>query len=158
MSDYEREMHDIRQSAEAGMMAQQAASERTEEQTKQLKQAVVPLLKRIAKALAEGDKRLSIQSPTDGSVGFILSLTTKTAGVTTPFLVTAQCTDTDVTLTVTDGKWEEVGGVMGNWAHWTDQREVYKGPLNEGHIERTLRKAFLPWYESMTKASAAARQ
>ena len=147
MNDFQSEMRQIQKTAEAESTAQSAVVQKRQQAAAALEQNLGPILDSTARELAGGDQDLRVQSPSDGSLGFcIIHPNVKDAG---QFAVSADCSKGDVTLKITDGNWEEMHGSMGNWARWTDQKEVYSGPLDEKHIRSSLKKQFLYWYQTV---------
>ena len=65
------------------------------------------------------------------------------------FSIATVCNADRVEVTVSDGHWDSVANVHGNWGTWTDQRLVYQGDVRTPVIRRRLQEAFLPWYKEV---------
>ncbi|KPV43995.1 hypothetical protein [Alicyclobacillus ferrooxydans] len=149
MNEFQHEMERVRKSAESEAMTKQAFQHMNQQETDELERTVQLLLDEIARECVRGDENLRVVHPSDGSTGFILHASSADS---TEFAVSATCAQNKVTVNVTDGKWEELHGTMGNWGEWTDDKPVYSGPFDEEKIRKNVAKQFLPWYKNLVGA------
>ncbi|QQE79346.1 hypothetical protein [Alicyclobacillus sp. SO9] len=124
---------------------QKLETQRTEKQMKELLYA-------ISKDLTSNDKSDdgSHLVQTDAKApGFEILFVSHGGHNPTPFSVTATCKGSNVELQISDGKWESIPNVSGNWGHWADTKTAYSGPVNESKIYKVITESFLTWYKKV---------
>ena len=104
------------------------------------------LLNRLATMIIETDAHLSRDESWEDSSTLVLSYNKLTHSSHPAFQVSITCHADALDIKISDGQWRQIHGVLGAWADWTDEQQVYSGPFDAAKIQKAVETAFLSWY------------
>lgn len=126
-------------------------SKSRDEAKQQMADAVTEVLNQFAVEVFQCDERLHRDELPDGEIGLSISYEKRTNSVQPSFQVSITCHPNKVEVNVSDGRWQQVQGVLGSWADWTVEEKVFMGAFDSSSIRTSVECAFLKWYESAMK-------
>lgn len=151
MTDIQQEMQNIRSHSQhsheqsnqnlSPVHAETLSSPEADNMTK-----IRPLLDELAASFLAGDRELVRKSPMTGDLGFTIVKPEQQSWHDRSFYVTVTLKSANIEIIVSDGQWEQIPKFLGNWADWTDQKTIYKGPFDGNQIGKAIQQSFLSWY------------
>ncbi|MCY0876779.1 MAG: hypothetical protein OWT28_11000 [Firmicutes bacterium] len=152
MTDVQRKMRAI---AEQGQQSKQRKADdkkRQQSESDITLQAMCAIFEQLCNEWVAGDERLHLNPVTADSPAFSIEYRKRTHSVTPTLLITGTCKGSNVEVQISDGKWEQVKGVLGSWGDWADERTVYSGKLCLEDMQSAIEPAFLQWYKEAIDA------
>lgn len=144
MADLQNEMSKLKSNAADQAIVRDAYQTLNKQQTDATSRQVTKLLQRICMDIAQNP---DISVTSTEAPGFSVSLINAIDPAQLPFTVTATFSGNHVELSATDGQWNAASNVHGNWAGWTDEQILFRGPFDETRVRKAVSNAFLHWYQ-----------
>lgn len=145
----QRQMKQIANQQQQKQKQELEENERLNQARQEMIHAATEILHKLASEIAQADERLSMEESSEGnSLGTVIYYKKRTASMTPSFRLSVTCLPDTVEVSISDGNWQQIKGVLGAWADWTDQQKKYVGPLISETIRQSIEPAFLKWYKS----------
>ncbi|MDQ0188855.1 hypothetical protein JI721_12340 [Alicyclobacillus cycloheptanicus] len=146
-SDLQQQMNERKATHDEAARHRATLADQQKDITQETKNAMHDLLHQFADDALQNDEHLAKQPTPVDSVSVSIAYENH-SNLVPLFQVTAACHEDQVDISITDGHWEDVPGLLGNWGNWTDQTTVYAGPFDAHRIRKALESAFLKWYDA----------